>query len=176
MPLISPRPWAGLEHSVEEAEPAIRDPPFGAEPRWALERRPVSELHEGGVGEKEIEEPADRGPGGLAQVQTLTESRHDELPHLAVHALLDGAVERLLGGKVVVEARDADAGVTRDVPHRGAGQSLAAEDGHACAEHALPGPIAALPGGPAGPARPPSAGAHATQLFIVRTRASATSR
>src|SRR5262249_56651879 len=104
-PLALPRDRGGLEPPFERPEPAIGAPPFGAEPRRALQRRPVAELYEGRVGEKEIEELADGIARSLAEVLPLAEGGDHELPDLAVHALLHLAVQGLLGGKVVVEAR-----------------------------------------------------------------------
>ncbi len=176
IPLISPRTWAGL--STPSRRPSQRSANRRSAPnRDGLSRAvAVAQLHEGRVGEKQVEELAHGIARGLAKVLILAERRDDELPDLAVHALLHLAVQGLLGGKVVIEARDPDARDAGDVAHRGAGEALAREDRDGGAQDAFPGPIAAGPGGTAGPAGAPTARTHSTQLFMVRTRASATSR
>ena len=161
------------EHPLQEAEPAIRDAAFGAEPRRALERRPVSELHEGPVGEEEVEERR-RPPLAVVSRRSrpMPERRHDELAYLPVHALLHRLVERLLRREVVVEASRRgcapDARCPAPTCRRGPVRANVATAA-ASTRSRVRSPLA--PAGRPGRRARRRGGAHSTQRFIARTRA-----
>src|SRR5262249_41945477 len=97
-------------------------------------RLPREDLHRLHVRDEEGEVVLDEGPelrlGPLRPGEALPEAAEHGLEALP----LDPEEEVLLPARVVVEAREADPRLARDVPHRGAVEPLPAEDAAGGAE------------------------------------------